>query len=324
MHIEYLDKRICSIDLFSHDQKINSQGVIYRPDFLIGLPNNIIDQSGRLLQPHSLEGGNDFSVDRKHYEGHIRYIRRSLFEEFVNFPGQDINALDIGCGPKALSTLYLPSDLISQQDILDVSYENLIRIDELAKKNHWNLYYGDMHTISLGKYHVVNLMSALDGTRFLFEALENIKQFLHPGGICFITQDVFGGFWTTLGLEVDYRMSVDMRTRIPAKNYLNPMSCMFGEHNELFWIVSEDRKSRKTSYDFLQNMQEKAAIEAGYDVLFKGILKAEDHVAMQLPNGHNLHERYFVERTSYDDSIANGITMARFYEDVLILRNGTQ
>jgi hypothetical protein len=298
MGIEYLARRPLSADDFLESGVENR---IIRSTSLNFLPKSAKEQN-LIMSAFALSEGNEFTNDRAMFGALLPQMVESVFRRFV--PQEKVSVLEIGPGPVALSTSYLPPDRLEVVTLLEGSQAYCSRLAPVARKNGWNLINGDIHlTTRQIPCDVAYAFSSFDSSMFLDELFANLKR-INPKYVL-IYQDVWPNPDSILGLEFRERKN---------RGYINLISCgMAQEH--LIWIKDWNNQI-KTSFEYLQDMQEKYATKAGFKVKFKGVVHSFQDIEGQSQFNANNVARYF---TYFEPEIPGRLRRISYYADLMVL-----
>ena len=267
-------------------------------------PENVAELA-RMI--NNLDCANNFSALRAPFLPELRAIVADLFEKYAQ--GQ---LLEIGPGPVAYAAKHLiPFDKIDGYTLVEGSADYARKISHKANAKRWNLHHADFHTMNLEKeFDTVFSLSALDSTPFLYEAMTNIKK--HTKGTAIFIQDVFPCPVAILGQEYLHNKG----TMVFASEADEPEDI---EDAPVLWMMSSGK--RVASYEYLHDATEKAAKEAGFDIVEKCIIGAHHTVTPQeaCQRGRRIQNArvgsYHADFTRKNDGVR-----FEYYADLLVVR----
>lgn len=279
-----------------------------------------------------LTTGNDFRNGRYPYLPIIQAVFREAFEKY--WPEtEDVSFLEVGPGPFAYSATreLIPSDKISDINMLEASPHYCASINRIGNGNPWNVICGDIHSPpkEVQTYDVIYCQSSLDSTPFLELALQNLNKMLNPGGRIFIFQDVFPDTNAILGIEYHQR-NKDKRNEKTGES----IDFGIGDLGPILWLTSEspwvdNPGQRITSSEYWSRAFSHFAERSGFQIMNEGRIwkgtailpypQQDRQIICDKLGGFNSIERYHADVTRNHRDIPANHYMATYATDLLVL-----
>jgi hypothetical protein len=321
MHIQLLEHGPYGImDWLGWEERILEMPVY----MLKELPATPEAQSNMLaLSSSELMAGNRFDFFRAPFLENISAAVAYAFDVFA--PMKMLDVFEIGPGVDFASTYYLPFSKIRNLSLMEVSADSFRIMQPHAMEKGWNLINDDIHTskrLVPNSNDVFYSLSSCDGTLFLDRFFERARYTLKQKGIGIIMQDVFPDLTTVVGLEYGNRKAEAERFSPPG--FIGSVPYGLTINDQILWVANKD-KYKIPSHIYLQDAQETAAIAQGFDVLFKGVIRAtrtELNPTIKIKDlEHNNHMIGHLLYSFEDDrTIPRGMTAFSYYINLLVVQ----